>query len=138
MSFKLYPVGRQDFPSIIEDGFVYVDKTMYAYELAKLGGSYFLSKPRRFGKSLFISTLETIFLGKKEYFKGMYIYDKWNFEEYPIIRISFADIGYRENLLRNVIDNKLNQIAKYNNIEFSIEINKIDVKFQNLIFSLFG
>jgi hypothetical protein len=77
---QLYPVGKQDFPKIIQGGFVYVDKTKYALELARMGGSYFLSKPRRFGKSLFISTLETIFKGEKELFKGMYMYDKWDFE----------------------------------------------------------
>lgn len=137
MSFKLYPVGRQDFPSIIEDGFVYVDKTMYAYELAKLGGSYFLSKPRRFGKSLFISTLETIFLGKKEYFKGMYIYDKWKFEEYPIIRISFSNIGHKTMGLSLSISSELSFIAKKNQIELTFEKENIGNLFKELISKLF-
>ena len=67
-----YPIGIQTFEKIIEDGFVYVDKTDLIYSLANEGGNiYFLSRPRRFGKSLLISTLESYFLGKKELFKGL-------------------------------------------------------------------
>jgi Predicted AAA-ATPase/PD-(D/E)XK nuclease superfamily len=134
MSIQLYPVGRQDFPSIINGGFVYVDKTRYAHQLAKLGGSYFMSKPRRFGKSLFISTLESVFLGKKELFKGMYIYDQWQFEEYPIIRMSFANIGYRELGLEKAIDNELNKIYALNEIKSKEQT--ISQKFKELIILL--
>ena len=67
-----YPIGIQTFSNIIEDGFVYVDKTDMVYSLAK-GKVYFLSRPRRFGKSLLISTLESYFQGKKELFKGLKI-----------------------------------------------------------------
>lgn len=107
-----YPIGKQDFPKIIKEDFVYVDKTKYAYEMAYLGGSYFLSKPRRFGKSLFLSTLESIFLGKKELFEGLYIYDKWKFEEYPIIRIDFNALAFEDFNLTNVIEKKLRNIAE--------------------------
>lgn len=67
-----YPIGVQDFGTIIEDGFVYVDKTDLVYELSKLHVC-FLSRPRRFGKSLLISTLDAYFSGKKELFKGLKI-----------------------------------------------------------------
>jgi len=136
MKRRLYPIGHQDFPKIIENGFVYVDKTKFAFELASRGGYYFLSRPRRFGKSLLISTLESIFLGKKELFKNLFIEDKWSFETYPIIRISFASIGYRDYSLNDAIDQKLNEIASQFGLDFKKEINRIDKKFENLIHQL--
>ena len=66
----LYPIGIQNFEKIRKDGYVYVDKTDLVYKMAKTGGYYFLSRPRRFGKSLLISTLEAYFSGKKELFEG--------------------------------------------------------------------
>ncbi len=66
-----YPIGLQNFQGLREDGYVYVDKTAFVYELAQSGKYYFLSRPRRFGKSLFLSTLEAYYLGKKELFKGL-------------------------------------------------------------------
>ena len=59
------PIGIQDFPSMIEGNYVYVDKTHFIPSLEKLGRAYFLARPRRFGKSLFISTLQTYFEGRK-------------------------------------------------------------------------
>ena len=136
MLIKKYPVGRQDFPKIINENFVYVDKTKYAWQLASLGGSYFLSKPRRFGKSLFISTLESIFLGKKEFFKGLYIYDKWEFEEYPIIRIDFTKIGYRESGLYGAFINELYIIFESNKL--TSNQNEISQKLRELIEKLYN
>lgn len=68
---KLYPVGIQSFEEIINGNFAYVDKTNIIHKLINSGKYYFLSRPRRFGKSLLISTLEAYFLGKKELFKGL-------------------------------------------------------------------
>ena len=68
-----YPIGIQTFEQIREDGFVYVDKTALVYDLVTKGKIYFLSRPRRFGKSLLISTLENYFLGRKEVFQGLAI-----------------------------------------------------------------
>ena len=68
-----YPIGIQSFDQIIEDGYVYVDKTDLVYKLVKEGKIYFLSRPRRFGKSLLISTLKSYFQGKKDLFKGLAI-----------------------------------------------------------------
>ena len=79
-----YPIGIQDFEKIREDGFVYVDKTALLYDLVTNGTIYFLGRPRRFGKSLLVSTLENYFLGKKELFKGLAIDSlekDWNFHE---------------------------------------------------------
>ena len=73
MSNKIYPIGIQNFEKIRKDGYFYIDKTAWVYQLAKTGSYYFLSRPRRFGKSLLISTLEAYFQGKKELFKGLAI-----------------------------------------------------------------
>ena len=85
-----YPIGIQSFDQIIEDGYVYVDKTDLVYKLTQEGKTYFLSRPRRFGKSLLVSTLKNYFLGRKELFKGLAI-DKlekeWNV--YPVFHVDF-------------------------------------------------
>ncbi len=66
---KLYPIGIQNFESLRNDGYLYVDKTRLIYQLVKTGRYYFLSRPRRFGKSLLISTLEAYYQGKKRTFR---------------------------------------------------------------------
>ena len=86
---KKLPIGIQTFREIIEENYAYVDKTKHAYELITTYKYVFLSRPRRFGKSLFVDTLKEIFDGNKELFKGLYIYDKYDFEPYPVIRIDW-------------------------------------------------
>ena len=85
-----YPIGIQSFDRIIEDGYVYVDKTDLIYQLVKEGTRYFLNRPRRFGKSLLVSTLKCYFQGRKELFKELAI-DKLETEwaEYPVFHIDF-------------------------------------------------
>lgn len=73
MSDRIFPIGVQDFEKIRKNGYLYVDKTSLLYQLVKTGSYYFLSRPRRFGKSLLISTLEAYFRGKKDLFKGLAI-----------------------------------------------------------------
>ena len=88
---KGLPIGIQTLSKIIEGDFVYVDKTEIAYNLVRKAGYYFLSRPRRFGKSLFLDTLKEIFEGRKELFKGLYIYDKWDWDvKYPVLKISMG------------------------------------------------
>ena len=85
-----YPIGIQTFERIRNDGFVYVDKTDLVYKLVTEGRIYFLSRPRRFGKSLLISTLKAYFQGKKELFKGLAmdgLEQDWN--KYPVFHIDF-------------------------------------------------
>ncbi|MBF0362116.1 MAG: AAA family ATPase [Oligoflexia bacterium] len=77
---KMLPVGIQSFEKLIELNCVYVDKTKYFYDLIKSGTTYFLSRPRRFGKSLTISTLEAIFLGRRDLFKGLWIHDQSDYD----------------------------------------------------------
>ena len=67
----IYPIGIQNFEKLRKDGYLYIDKTAFVHELATTGSYYFLSRPRRFGKSLLISTLEAYFEGKKELFEGL-------------------------------------------------------------------
>lgn len=91
---KRFPIGVQSFSTIREDGFVYVDKTDLVYELAK-EHVYFLCRPRRFGKSLLISTLEAYFKGRKELFDGLRIMElEKEWKEYPVFRIDFAMGNY--------------------------------------------
>ena len=85
-----YPIGIQTFEQIIQDGYVYVDKTDLIYKLVTEGKIYFLSRPRRFGKSLLISTLKNYFLGRKELFKGLAINKlETEWAEYPVFHIDF-------------------------------------------------
>ena len=94
MKLKKLPIGIQTFSTIREEDYLYIDKTQYALNLIENYTYVFLARPRRFGKSLFLDTLSEIFSGNKELFKGLYIYDKYNFEKYPVIRISWAGNEY--------------------------------------------
>ncbi len=85
------PIGIQTFIEIREGGYIYIDKTKEALDLINSYKYSFLSRPRRFGKSLFLDTLQNIFEGKKRLFDGLYIYDKWDFDDsYPVIKIDWA------------------------------------------------
>jgi hypothetical protein len=108
---KKLPIGISTFKTIIEKNYIYVDKTQIALELVNNGQYYFLSRPRRFGKSLFLDTLKSIFQGDKELFKGLYIYDKYDFEPYPIINISFASGELKSS---QALLDKWNEILKFN------------------------
>ena len=88
---KQFSIWSQDFEMLISNNAFYLDKTKQIYNLVNSKSRYyFFSRPRRFGKSLLLSVMKNIFLGKKELFKWLYIHDKWKFEEYPVIHISLA------------------------------------------------
>ena len=92
----LYPIGIQDFEKIRKDGFVYVDKTDLVYKMAQKGGYYFLSRPRRFGKSLLVSTMEAYFSGKKELFDGLAIAEQEkDWIKYPVLRFDLSGKQYK-------------------------------------------
>ena len=101
---KKLPVGIQTFRTIIEDDYLYIDKTELARSLIENYRYLFLSRPRRFGKSLFLDTLHNIFEGNRELFRGLLIEDQWNWEvSYPVILISFSGgIDSRETLRKNL------------------------------------
>ncbi|MDR1936410.1 MAG: AAA family ATPase, partial [Candidatus Accumulibacter sp.] len=91
MTRKKLPIGIQNFREIREDNCYYVDKTAFALRMAREGKAYFLSRPRRFGKSLFLDTLAELFAGNEPLFRGLHCHDKWDWNtKYPVIRISFG------------------------------------------------
>jgi hypothetical protein len=95
MALKKLPISLQDFRKIIENDFKYIDKTKYIYQICQSPGAYFMSRPRRFGKSITISILEELYLGSKELFKGLWIEDKWDWtKKHPVLRFSLTTIGY--------------------------------------------
>ena len=104
-----YPIGIQNFEDLRRNGYKYVDKTNFVYKLADEGKYYFLSRPRRFGKSLFLSTLEAYFQGKKELFEGLAIYDlETEWKKYPIFHIDLNTANFREkDSLYNVLNDYL-------------------------------
>ena len=88
---KKLPIGISTLRTILEENYLYVDKTDIAQQLIEDGQYYFLSRPRRFGKSLFLDTLRTIFSGDKEIFKDLHIgKNGYEFIKYPVIHISFG------------------------------------------------
>ena len=101
-----YPIGIQDFESIIKGGYVYVDKTALIYRLVTEGKIYFLSRPRRFGKSLLVSTLDAYFKGIKDLFKGLAIDELENeWAEYPVFHIDFNGENFsKPDVLEEVIE----------------------------------
>jgi len=113
---KPLPTTTSTFKDIIEGGFLYVDKTQYLYELVRYSkGVYFLARPRRFGKSLMISTLEQIFKGNKELFQGLWIYESdYVWQTHPVIRFDFS---------RNTVNSaaKLEQLIDYYVEEIALE-----------------
>lgn len=87
----LYPIGIQSFSELIKDGFVYIDKTELIYQMVQTGRTCFLSRPRRFGKSLLVSTLEALFKSEKELFKGLWIASSdYDWITYPVISLDFS------------------------------------------------
>ncbi len=131
---KKLPVGLQDFNKIITNNYLYVDKTQYIFNLINTGSYYFLSRPRRFGKSLLISTMKEIFSGNKELFKDLWIYDKIEWEKFPVIKISFNEVAYKELGLTQAINYHIKEIAK----EYNIVLNStsISLNFKTLITEL--
>ncbi|MDR1601213.1 MAG: ATP-binding protein [Tannerella sp.] len=108
------PIGIQDFEDLRTNGYVYVDKTEYVHRLATRGKPYFLGRPRRFGKSLFLSTLKAYFLGKKELFEGLAIGDlekEWT--EYPVFHIDMNVESYTDLAsLYRALDTNLGMLEK--------------------------
>ena len=97
MSRRLLPIGIQSFRKIRESNCYYVDKTTFALRLAEEGTHYFLSRPRRFGKSLFLDTLKELFKGSRELFKGLHVYDRWDWSvRYPVVKLSFGSGNCKE------------------------------------------
>ncbi len=118
MVLKNLPIYISSFKKMMDENYLYIDKTKYIYNLFNgVTQYYFLSRPRRFGKSLLVSTLKELFSGNKELFKGLWIYSSdYNWQEYPIIHLDLSQIPHLTSQeLRKNINNELNIIAtKYN------------------------
>ena len=127
-----YPVGIQDFSEVRTGGYVYVDKTPFIYTIINQGKFYFLSRPRRFGKSLFVSALQYLFEGRKDLFEGLYIEDKWDWTKTnPVIKISFSNIGHKDKGLKEAINASLDETAQKYGITLKETFNSS--KFKELI-----
>ncbi|MCJ8269969.1 MAG: AAA family ATPase, partial [Psychrosphaera sp.] len=114
-----YPLGIQTFSEIREESYLYLDKTALIHKLITCGKNYFLTRPRRFGKSLLISTLEAVFLGRKTLFEGLDITQTdYDFAVYPVIKMEFTRVLVRQvDDLENYIINTANRYAKAHDIE---------------------
>jgi hypothetical protein len=119
---KKLPIGIQSFEEIRKENYYYVDKTHFVEKLASEGKYYFLSRPRRFGKSLFLDTLRQAFLGKKELFKGLYLETHWDWsKKYPVIYIDFAEgVVDTVETLKEIINSTL----KYHSEAYGIELKE--------------
>ena len=138
MARKLYPIGIQTFEEIRKLDNLYIDKTEYIYRMTHTDGKYFfLSRPRRFGKSLLVSTFQSYFEGKKELFEGLAIEKlekEWN--EYPVLHFSMAGGKHLE---KEQLERYLLFILKENEKRFGVECDSVDsnVRLLNLISNLY-
>lgn len=134
---KKLPLGIQTFKRIIEENYLYVDKTKDIYNLLTSDGIFFfLSRPRRFGKSLLVTTLKEIFSGNKELFRNLWIYDKIEWKKYPVIHIDFLGMNYSKGseLFESTFFDKIKSIG----IDYGIKLKSNDYKsaFKELITEL--
>ncbi len=121
---KNLPIGVQTFSKLINGDYLYIDKTRDIYNLFAEGGQYyFLSRPRRFGKSLLITTLAEIFSGNKELFKGLWIYDKIEWTQYPVIHLDLSKISFKTpEVLEKALETRIEKIAADFNIRLDHDL----------------
>ncbi|MEM7132371.1 MAG: ATP-binding protein [Chloroflexota bacterium] len=118
------PIGIQTFSEIIEDDYLYIDKTKPIYQLLTSGKYFFLSRPRRSGKSLTLSTIKSVYMGQRELFTGLWIENQWDWNKvHPVIHISFSGIGYQTQGLEGAIEAELRLIAE----EFNVLLTQIGI-----------
>lgn len=138
MARKLYPIGIQTFSEIRTNDNLYIDKTAYIYRMANSDGKYFfLSRPRRFGKSLLVSTLLSYFEGRKELFKGLAIDNlEKEWAEYPVLHFDLSGGKHQE---EDQLNRYLDFILKDNERRFGVECDAVDanVRLANLIASVY-
>ena len=128
------PIGIQDFESLRKDGYLYVDKTEQVYRLVSEGRYYFLSRPRRFGKSLLISTIKALFQGKRELFKGLAIDQKedWDWAVHPVLHLDLNTEKYDS---KEKLEGKLNSFLSENEKLYGREEweNTFGIRFEGII-----
>ncbi len=130
---KLLPIGIQTFSKLRESNCVYVDKTELIYNLTQGGGNtYFFSRPRRFGKSMTLSTLKSIYQGEKHLFSGLWIEDKWDWSrKNPVIHIPFNSLDYKTTPLEDTISAYLKREAEQHDIV--LQTTTCGAQFEELI-----
>lgn len=135
-----YPIGIQTFSELREKDYVYVDKTRFAYEIATKGKYYFLSRPRRFGKSLLMSTLESLFLGRRELFDGLFIASTdWDWEEHPVFHFELNSQDYDSvESLDEMLHSKLHQWEMKYGVRVSDHLRSPSVRFSDLIWNVYN
>jgi PAS domain-containing protein len=112
MAHKL-PIEIQDFRTLITEGYKYVDKTKYLYQMATMGKAYFLSRPRRFGKSLTVATLQELYSGSQELFKGLWIEDRWDWNKrHPVVRLSLKDVNFEQLGLEKALFKRMEELSR--------------------------
>lgn len=129
----IYPIGIQNFEKIRTEDFLYVDKTAEIYKLAKEGRYYFLSRPRRFGKSLLVSTMEAYFAGRKELFSGLAIEKlETEWKQHPVLHLDLSGVSYTdESVLERVLSDKL---AKWETLYGAVNTSDIlGLRFKEVI-----
>ncbi|HMQ49090.1 MAG TPA: AAA family ATPase [Saprospiraceae bacterium] len=121
-----YPIGIQDFRKLREDNYIYVDKTQHIFNILGNGNYFFLSRPRRFGKSLLLSTINEWYGGSRDLFKGLWIEDKWDWEANmrPVIWLKFASFQYKYNPLKDAIAAGLQAEAERLEVALNLNNNK--------------
>jgi len=130
---KKLPTNISDFEKLITEGYLYIDKTKDIYNLISQSENYFICRPRRFGKSLLVSTFECLFSGKKELFKDLWIYDKYNFKEYPVIKFDFSSIkASSANKLDKALMEIVTDLADQHNVDVS-KFSDLNGKFKSLL-----
>jgi hypothetical protein len=133
---KQLPTSTQSFEILRQKDYVYVDKTKHIFELINNGRIYFLSRPRRFGKSLLISTFEELFKSNKKLFEGLYIYDKWDWSQInPVMHLDFSELKYSSPQELNAsLEKFLDDTAKKESIVIEANANGlIPMKFADII-----
>ncbi len=134
---KKLPIGISSFDKIRKDGYFYVDKTPFVLKLVSEGTYYFLSRPRRFGKSLFVDTLKQAFLGRRELFEGLYLYEKWDWDDvYPVVHIDFGGDQVRDSShLEEILQSQLMLNAE--EYEIPLKERLLEKRFNELIRGLY-
>ncbi len=128
-----YAIGDQDFKSLRDGGFLYVDKTRYIQTILEGNKYYFLARPRRFGKSLFLSTMRYFFEGQRKLFKGLYIDSiDWDWSPYPVLHLDLNRSKYEETgILDDILENQFREWEEKYGVEVIAE--QLSSRFQNIL-----
>ncbi len=126
------PIGIQNFSELRTGGYLYVDKTKDIHNLVTSGKYYFMSRPRRFGKSLLVSTMKELFSGSKELFTGLWIEDRWDWSKtHPVLHIPFSSLDYQVNGLYEELQQYIQNAAKEHEIE--LQPDSLKNQFEELL-----